>query len=148
MTICRTVSRPSTNKRAYFTWLRQRTAEYHFALKQPCWDHELTRYKQDDNDRFILEPRPINTNDRILSVLTSRKSFLYKMTNLHYQDHLEGNDTYYFQGNGRPSAPETLVMIDIDCRKSLGLGSKQGAHQFAAFLRACKESCVRSVDCV
>src|SRR5579883_1022692 len=30
---------PATD-RTYFTWLRQRTAQYHFALKQPCWDHE------------------------------------------------------------------------------------------------------------
>jgi hypothetical protein len=30
---------------------------------------------------------------------------------------------------------ETLVMIDIDCLKSLGLGSKEGALRFAAYLK-------------
>src|SRR5262245_31996913 len=28
-----------SNVPKYFTWLRQRIAPYHFALKQPCWDH-------------------------------------------------------------------------------------------------------------
>jgi hypothetical protein len=51
---------------SYFTWLRQRTAQYHFAQKQPCWDHEKMDYKADAQGNFILEPRPINTNAKIL----------------------------------------------------------------------------------
>ena len=27
---------------------------------------------------------------------------------------MAGTDTYYFQGNGQASEPETLVMIDIE----------------------------------
>jgi hypothetical protein len=50
--------------RTYFTWLRQRTAQYHVALKQPCWDHEKGEYKVDAQGNFVLEPRPINTNDK------------------------------------------------------------------------------------
>jgi hypothetical protein len=120
---------------SYFTWLRQRTAQYHFALKQWCWDKAKNEYKLDEQGNFILEPRPINTNTDILSVLTKHKGFLYKMRNSDYQDHMDGSATFYFQGEGRPDRPETLVMIDIDCQKSLQLGSKEGASRFAAHLR-------------
>jgi hypothetical protein len=104
-------------------------------LKQPCWNHDKAEYKVDEQGNFILEPRPINTNDRILSVLTQHKGFLYKLRNSDFQDHMAGRDTYYCQGEGRPDRPETLVMIDIDCQKSLQLGSKEGASRFAAHLR-------------
>ena len=104
--------------RSYFTWLRQRTAPHHCALKQPCWNHERGEYKVDAQGNFILEPRPINTNDKILSVLTQRKGFLYKLRNADYHDHMEGTDTYYFQGEGRTDRPETIVMIDIDVQKA------------------------------
>jgi hypothetical protein len=120
--------------RTGFTWLRQRTAQYHVALKQPCWDHDKAEYKVDAQGNFILEPRPINTNDKILSVLTQHKGFLFKMRNSDYQDHMAGKDTYYFQGEGRSDRPETLVMIDIDVKKCRKLGSTTGALAFARHL--------------
>src|SRR5579883_1022516 len=125
---------PATD-RTYFTWLRQRTAQYHFALKQPCWDHEKSEFKIDGQGNYILEPRPVHTNAQILSVLAQRKGFLRKMRNADYQDHIAGTDTYYFQGEGRPDRPETLVMIDIDVRKSRKLGSTKGALAFVHHLR-------------
>ena len=82
-----------------------------------------------------MEPRPINTNDKILSVLTQHKRFLYKMRNSDYQDHMAGKDTYYFQGEGRSDQPETLMMIDIDVKKSRKLGSTKGGIAFARHLR-------------
>jgi hypothetical protein len=89
----------------------------------------------DEQGNFILEPRPINTNGKILSVLQGQKGFLYKLRNADYQDHMAGRDTYYFQGEGRPDRPETLVMIDIDVKKSRKLGSTTGAFAFAKHLR-------------
>src|ERR1019366_9510249 len=66
---------------------------------------------------------------------TQHKGFLYKLRNSDYQDHMAGKDTYYFQGGGRPDQPETLVMIDIDVKKSRKLGSTTGAIAFARHLR-------------
>src|ERR1019366_1131705 len=66
---------------------------------------------------------------------TQHKGFLYKLRNSDYQDHMAGKDTYYFQGEGRPDRPETLVMIDIDVKKSRKLGSTTGALAFARHLR-------------
>jgi len=119
----------------YFTWLRQRIAPYHFALKQPCWDHEKMEYKVDGNGNLALEPRPININDRILAALVQHHGWLYKLTNECFRDHMESRETWYFQGDGRQDSAETLVMIDIDCQKSRGLGSKEGAGRFAAHLK-------------
>ena len=101
-----------------------------------------------------LEPRPINTNDKILSVLTKHHGWLYKITNECFQDHMAGTDTYYFQGEGRQDIAETLVMIDIDCLKSRGLGSKEGAHRFADHLKEtyfpdlCFESSTNGMACM
>ena len=93
------------------------------------------QYKVDAQGSFVLEPRPINTNDAILFVLNKHHGWLYKMTNGCFRDHMAGTDTYYFQGEGRQEIAETLVMIDIDCLKCLGLGSKEGAHGFADHLK-------------
>jgi hypothetical protein len=102
----------------YYTWLRGRTATHHFA--------QLTE----------VGVRPVNTNAQILDIFTNRRrKWLPTLRNRHYDDHREGWYTFYFQGNGQASAPETLVMIDIDCLKCLGLGSKEGAHRFAAHLK-------------
>jgi hypothetical protein len=65
----------------------------------------------------------------------SKRRFLPRLTNECYDNHRTGFDTFYFQGSGQSSVAETLVMIDIDCLKSLGLGSKEGAHRFADHLR-------------
>jgi hypothetical protein len=57
------------------------------------------------------------------------------MRNADYQDHMGGRETFYFQGEGRPNRPETLVMIDIDVQKSKKLGTTAGAIAFAKHLR-------------
>ena len=119
----------------YFTWLRKRTAQYHFAFKQPCWDKKKGDYKVDAQGNLLLEPRPINTNDKILTVLTKHCGYLYKMKNECFQDHMAGEETYYFQGEGRQDIAETLVNIDIDVQKARKLGSTQGALFFIAWLR-------------
>jgi hypothetical protein len=105
-------------KNPYYTWLRKRTATHHFA-----WLTEVG-------------VRPVNTNAQVLDLFTNKtRKWLPTIKNRHYDDHMTNCQTLYFQGNGQTSVAETLVMIDIDCLKSLGLGSKQGAHRFADHLR-------------
>src|ERR1019366_7955819 len=53
-----------------------------------------------------------------------------------FQEHMAGDEPWYFQGEGRQNIAETLVMIDIDCLKCRGLGSKEGAVAFADHLKA------------
>ncbi len=110
------VNIPDANK--YYTWLRKRTTTHHFA--------QLTE----------VGIRPVNTNAQILDLFTGKgRKWLPTIRNRHFDDHMQKIDTLYFQGNGQASAPETLVMIDIDCLKCLGLGSREGAHEFAAHLK-------------
>ena len=94
--------------------------------------------------------RPALTNAQVVEFFTSRfytitmgsksqftwkKRYLPRISNEMYADHLAGTDTYYFCGEGRSNHAETLFMLDIDCQKSLGLGSKEGAQGFADHLR-------------
>ena len=58
-----------------------------------------------------------------------------KLANYRLADHFLGEKTYYFFGNGDSNDEYTLVMLDIDVRKSLGLGSPEGALAFAEHLR-------------
>ncbi len=110
------VNIPDANK--YYTWLRKRTATHHFA--------QLTE----------VGIRPVNTNAQVLDLFTGKgRKWLPTIRNRHFDDQMQKIDTLYFQGNGQASAPETLVMIDIDCLKCLGLGSKEGAHRFATHLK-------------
>ena len=105
-------------KNSYYTWLRQRTSQHHFA--------QLTE----------VGIRPVNANAQILDLFTNkRRKWLPTLRNRHYDDHASGCDTLYFQGNAKPTVAETLVMIDIDCLKCRGLGSKEGAIRFAAHLK-------------
>lgn len=78
--------------------------------------------------------RPSNT----IKQLQSRWNLdgpLRKLTNYQFDDHFRRAGTYYFFGNGSPKAGRTLVMIDIDVQKSLGLGTTAGAVAFAAHLK-------------
>jgi hypothetical protein len=82
----------------YYTWLRERTATHHFA--------RLTE----------VGVRPVNTNAQIIALFTNeRRRWLPTIRNRHFDDHIQGLDTLYFQGNGQASVAETLVMIDVDC---------------------------------
>lgn len=58
-----------------------------------------------------------------------------KLANYQLDDHFNYLKTYYFFGNGNPNDDLTLVMIDIDVLKSKGLGTPQGALDFADHLR-------------
>ena len=60
---------------------------------------------------------------------------LPKLANYRLEDHFNLVKTYYFFGNGDPKDDLTLVMIDIDVQKSLGLGTPAGALAFAEHLR-------------
>jgi len=116
----------------YYTWLRKRTASHNFGM--------LTD----------VGVRPALTNAQLVEFFDKafytvahgskgqfvwKKRYLPRLTNQCYDYHMEGIDTFYFQGSGQASVAETLVMIDIDCRKCLGIGSKEGAQDFADHLK-------------
>ena len=57
----------------------------------------------------------------------------FKVANYKFRDHFDRRATYYYFGH--PTAARTLVKIDIDARKALGLGSPAGAVAFATHLK-------------
>lgn len=56
-----------------------------------------------------------------------------QLPNYKYQDHFSRQATYYYFGH--PTAASTLVKLDIDALKALGLGSPAGAVAFAEHLK-------------
>jgi hypothetical protein len=59
--------------------------------------------------------------------------YIRRMANYDYRDHFDKKATHYFFGS--PDAATTLVMIDIDVQKKLGLGTTEGAKKYAEHLK-------------
>jgi hypothetical protein len=97
-----------------YQWLRERTSSIDFGMK-----HEG-------------HPIHCNKNRDVLEAFAGRR-WLDRMTNLKFNAHFSGEETFYFTGNGRSRSNETLVNLDIDCHKS---GTLTGAIAFAEHLRA------------
>ena len=57
-----------------------------------------------------------------------------RLANYDYRDHFDKKATHYFMGS--PTAASTLVMLDIDVMKKLGLGTTEGAWKFAEHLKS------------
>lgn len=62
--------------------------------------------------------------------------FTRHLKNEDFSEHFLGQRTLYFFGTPRISDEYTLVMIDIDVLKALGLGSTAGAISFAEHLKS------------
>ena len=103
-------------------WLRDRTSgiDYGFELHDASGKH----------------PIHLNRNEEVLAhfarIQAEQRSWLSRMTNLNFVDHFTNAATFYFAGAGETKKPETLVLIDIDCKKTGTLG---GAMAFAEFLK-------------
>lgn len=98
-------------------WLRDRTSSIDFGVK------------------FNGHPIHCNKNEYVLECFQhgfKHGLFLDRMNNKDFNRHFSNEATFYFTGNGRSKAPETLVMIDIDCHKT---GTLAGAIAFAKYLR-------------
>ena len=78
--------------------------------------------------------RPSNTINQLRSLWNDDRP-LWRLTNYQFEDHFRRAGTFYFFGNGNPKTERTLVMIDIDVQKSLGLGTTAGAVAFANHLK-------------
>lgn len=65
----------------------------------------------------------------------NQKLGLPRLANYRLLDHFDGNGTLYFFGQGHKWAKRTLALIDIDVLKSKGLGSPDGAKNFAEHLK-------------
>lgn len=57
------------------------------------------------------------------------------LSNEDFERHQHGDDTFYFFGTPKVKDEFTLVMGDIDVKKAKGLGSPQGALNFAQHLK-------------
>ena len=112
----------------YYTWLRERTSRHNFALKTEAGVRPAATNAQ--IAEFFQTGQYTVTTGRYVW----RKRHLPRLSNGDYGGHTAGLGTLYFQGEGRAGFAETLVMIDIDCQKSRGLGSPAGAREFAEHL--------------
>jgi len=61
------------------------------------------------------------------------RRWIRRIANYDYRDHFDRKATYYYFGH--PNAAFTLVMIDIDVLKKLGLGTTEGATKYAEHLK-------------
>jgi len=114
---------PDRHKSQRFSARRQRTSP------------QITFLRGTTSDLYYgIDKKPVISKLKLISRY-NRCGGRSTLTNYQYQDHFDGNATYYFVGNGRISAPETLAKIDIDVQKRLKLGSTQGAIEFAEHLR-------------
>jgi len=84
----------------------------------------------DCGKKFDGHPIHLNSNKSIIEHLKFHKRFLNTLRNRDFEKHFSNDDTYYFTANGRQSSPESLLMIDIDCKNG-----EKGAMQFAEFLK-------------
>lgn len=118
LSLCGTKKERSINK-----WLRNRTSSLDFGV-QITDKHGKTH------------PIHVNSNDNVLNFFEDlrfgRRTWLKRMTNAKFAAHRSLQATFFFAGNSRPTDPETLVMIDIDCKK---FGTLEGALAFAQFLK-------------
>jgi hypothetical protein len=60
------------------------------------------------------------------------RSFLKRLSNMNFTDHFTDVATFYYAGAAEARKLETLVLIDIDCKKT---GNLEGAMAYARFLR-------------
>ena len=109
-------------ERSIYTWLRNRTSGLDYGK-------EITDSKE-------AHPIHVNKNEDVMEFFDDlrrgQRSWLEKMTNQDFIDHRQGDATFYFAGDFRSKAAETLGLIDIDCKKT---GTLEGALAFADFLK-------------
>ncbi|MHB0958245.1 MAG: hypothetical protein ACYC0X_12265 [Pirellulaceae bacterium] len=105
-----------------YKWLRDRTSgiDYGFELRDEKGKH----------------PIHLNRNEEVLAhfarLRDGNRSWLSRISNLNFLDHFTNAGTFFFAGAAEPKKPETLVLIDIDCKKT---GTLDGAMAFAEFLK-------------
>jgi hypothetical protein len=81
-------------------------------------------------------PIHINTNKQVLGhferLRNGERSFMTRLSNMNFVDHFTNVSTYYFAGAAESKKAESLVLIDIDCKKT---GTLEGAMAFAEHLQ-------------
>lgn len=107
------------------TWIRQRTSPYDFGVKTKAGNP--AHCNKHDDIKYHFQCLKSGWHGRRLS----------KLKNRDMADHFAGRKTFYFTSDGRSSAAEVLVNIDIDCH---GSGTLAGAIAFAEHLRAARFS--------
>lgn len=109
-------------ERSIYTWLRNRTSGIDYGK-------EIAGKKG-------KHPVHINTNEDVLEFFDDlrrcHRTWLEKIKDQDFIDHRAGEATFYFAGTSHSRHHETLVLIDIDCKKT---GTFEGGLAFANFLK-------------
>jgi hypothetical protein len=87
-------------------------------------------------DRKTGKWHPIHCNhgdNCIAAALNSPSTrFVKRLTNQNYADHFAGRETFYFAGQEDHRFPDSLVLIDVDCKKR---GTREGAIAYGEHLK-------------
>ena len=115
------VSTGRKREQSIYTWIRNRISGL------DCGVEVL--------DDTGAHPIHINKNERVLAFFDGlrrgEKSWLKKISNQNFADHVTNVATFYFAGTSQARNPNTLVLTDIDCKKT---GTLKGAMEFAGHL--------------
>jgi len=69
----------------------------------------------------------------LVPFLSRKKKYVHNLSQKKIVQHFSSEQTYYFTGDSRK--PVTLLMIDIDCQKSQGIGTTKEAVLLAEYLK-------------
>ena len=115
------VSTGRKREQSIYTWIRNRISGLDCGVEI--------------SDDTGAHPIHINQNERVLAFFDGlrrgEKSWLKKISNQNFADHVTNVATFYFAGTSQPKNPNTLGLIDIDCKKT---GTLKGAMEFAGHL--------------
>ena len=114
--------RKPQRKQSIYKWLRHRTSGIDYGFETL--------------DQKGKHPVHLNDNESVLGhfaeLRAGHRSWLNRISNQNVVDHFTDVATFYFAGASERKKPETLVLIDIDCKKR---GTLEGAMAFAEFLK-------------
>jgi hypothetical protein len=113
----RTRSGQYTNSDPFIKFLRQRVSRLNYGEKVAGYG-----------------VRPKLDTDRLVARYNECR-FGAALRNDQFLDHFAGRQTFYFWADHRASAPEALVMIDIDAGEKHGGGTTQGCWRFAEVVK-------------
>ena len=109
-------------KQSIYKWLRDRVSGIDIGVE----------IEEED----AKHPIHLNTNSQVLEhfarLRNEQPSYLSRLSNMNFVDHVTNVATFYFAGAAERKKPQTVVLIDIDCKKT---GTLEGAMAFAEFLR-------------
>ena len=118
------VQQQPRRKQSICKWLRDRTSGIDIGVEI-----------EDDDGKH---PIHLNNNAKVLDhfelLRNGERSFLKRISNMNFIDHFTDVATFYFAGAAEARKLETLVLIDIDCKKTNLIGSLTASPMTVASL--------------